>query len=62
MTQPTPQTYAAELKKLQADLETYRRDYAEYSSDKFITVKEKAPILASFAKLISSILDRIKIL
>jgi ElaB/YqjD/DUF883 family membrane-anchored ribosome-binding protein len=62
MTQKTTQEYAAELKKLQADLETYRRDYTEYSNDKSIPLKEKAPILANFAKLISSTLDRIKLL
>jgi hypothetical protein len=62
MIQQNPQEYAAELKKLQEDLETYRRDYTEYSYDRSVPLKEKAPFLASFAKLISSTLDRIKIL
>jgi hypothetical protein len=62
MTEPTQQAYAEELKKLQTDLEKYRRDYAEYSNDKSVPLKETAPILASFAKLISSTLERINIL
>jgi hypothetical protein len=62
MTKKDPQRLAAELGKLQADLKTYRRDYNEYSNDKSITLKEKTPILANFAKLISSTLDRIKVL
>jgi hypothetical protein len=51
-----------ELKKLKSDLETYRRDYNEYSSDKSIPIKEKAPVLANFAKLISSTLERINLI
>jgi hypothetical protein len=62
MTQQDPQEYAAELDRLQSDLKTYRRNYNEYSNDKSIPLKEKAPILANFARLISSTLDRIKIL
>jgi hypothetical protein len=51
-----------EIEKLQSDLKKYKRDYNEYSNDKSIPLREKAPILANFAKLISSTLDRIKIL